>query len=155
MAVLGIDYDGGGYVYDENDECIEGLVTPIEYKGVYLHTYSEKFTFNTGNFVVDWYNAIKKFYNELVEVEPHLSHSSSVNHFIMDGAPYSSAYAHPVDTEDILELRYVDEDWTKDIESMVKAREIYEGGIEMFVEDGTKPTFKELKEYVKRYENEK
>ena len=73
----------------------------------------------------------------------------------MDGAPYSSAYAHPVDTEDILELRYVDEDWTRDIESMVKAREIYEGGIEMFVEDGTRPTFKELKKYVKNYESGK
>jgi hypothetical protein len=38
---------------------------------------------------------------------------------------------------------------------MVKAREIYEGGVELFVEDGTTPTFEELKEYVKKYKYEK
>ena len=150
MAVLGIDYDGGGYAYDENDERIDELVTPIEYKGVYLHTHSEKFVFNSGNFIVDCYNAIKKFYNELVEVEPHLLHSSSVNHFIMDGAPYSSAYAH-WDDGDKLVLKYLDKNWGDTVEGMVKARKIYQDGVELFVEDGTTPTFEELKEYVNAY----
>jgi hypothetical protein len=34
----------------------------------------------------------------------------------------------------------------------VKARKIYEGGVELFVEDGTTPTFEELKEYIKNIE---
>jgi hypothetical protein len=149
MAVLGINYDGGGYVYDENDERTDEFV-PLEYQSVYLSTQNEKFEFNSGNFIVDWYNAIKKFYNELLDVEPHLSHSSSVNHFIMDGAPYSSAYGH-WDTGDKLILKYLDENWSDTVEGMVKARKIYEGGVELFVEDGTTPTFEELKEYVNEY----
>lgn len=148
MAVLGVNYDGGGHIgYDDETGDPIGERIPIQYESVYLYTDKGEFVFNSGNFVVDWWNAIKKFYNELVETEPYLSHSSSVDHFIMDGAPYYSAYAHP--EGDGLELKYVDEDWTKDIESMVAARQIYEGGIEIFVHDGTTPTFEELKEYVK------
>jgi hypothetical protein len=151
MAVLGINYDGGGYVYDENGEPTDEIV-PIEYQSVYLSASNEKFEFNSGNFIVDWYNAIKKFYNELDE--PHLSHSSTVDHFIMDGAPYSSAYGH-WDGGDIFVLKYMDKNWGDTVEGMVKAREIYEGGVELFVEDGTTPTFEELKEYVKKYKYEK
>lgn len=148
MAVLGVNYDGGGYVgYDDETGEPIGELIPINYESIYLHTNKEKFIFNSGNFIVDWWNAIKKFYIELIETESFLSHSSSVDHFIMDGAPYYSAYAHPNGNE--LELKYVEENWIKDIESMVVAKQIYEGGIEIFVHDGTQPTFRELKEYVK------
>jgi hypothetical protein len=144
MAVIGINYDGGGFVYDENNEPTE-LMYPIEYKLVYLSTQSEKFEFNSGNFIVDWYHAIKKFYNEVDDI--HLSHSSTVNHFIMDGAPYSSAYLFW--ENDLPILKYLKEGWADSIESMLEAKQIYDnGGIEMFVEDGIKPTFEELKNYV-------
>lgn len=62
MAVVGINYDGGGSIYDENGEPIG--CNPIEYKSVYLSAESGKFEFSSGNFIVDWYNAMKKFFKE-------------------------------------------------------------------------------------------
>jgi hypothetical protein len=153
MAVAGIDYDGGGYIdWDDNGEPI-GERFPIVYNGVYLSTQHDNFTFNSGNFIVDWYNLNKKFYNELVDSEGFLSFSSSVNHFIMDGAPYDSAYLHF--ENDLAVLKYLDENWATGLGNMVKAREIYEGGSELFVMEGWKPTFEELKQYVKDYEIQK
>lgn len=147
MAVIGIDYDGGGYIdYDDNGDGIGELI-PLEYESVYLHTKDNKYKFSSGNFVVDWYNAIKQFFNETGE--DYLSHSSSVNHFIMDGAPFDSAYAFQNPQNGMMELKYLDPNWADTIESMIIAKPIYEEGIEMFVEEGTTPTFEELKEYVK------
>jgi hypothetical protein len=143
MAVVGINYDGGGSIYDENDEPIG--YNPIEYQSVYLSTENGKFEFSSGNFIVDWYNAMKKCFNELNE--PYLSHSSTVNHFIMDGAKFDSTYLFFENDKPI--LKYVKEGWADSIESMLEAKQIYDnGGIEMFVEDGTKPTFEEFKKYV-------
>ena len=129
MAVIGIHY-GGGNEYDENDEIIEH---PIDYKTVYLHLSNDKeILFESGNFVKDWFHAKKKFL-EVHEEEMHLSASSSVDHFIMDGAPYDSAYLVFKDEGDVGELTY----------------EYDDKGWEMFVEKGTKPTWDELKKYCK------
>ena len=80
MAVSGVNYDEGSEK--------QGM----GYKSVYLH-YKEddEKLFNTGNFVKDWWDMRKFQIQELSESEPHFMHSSTINHFIMDGAPYDSA----------------------------------------------------------------
>jgi len=131
MAVIGIDYDGGDLIGDDNDELASR--TPIKYKHVYLHLCSDKeFLFESGDFVKDWFNAKKKFL-DVYDEEMHLSSSSSVDHFIMDGAPYDSAYLVFQDKNDIGELTY----------------EFDKEGWEMFVPKGTKPTWVELKKFCK------
>lgn len=93
----------------------------ISYDGL-----QKKKTFKSKNFVKDWYDCIK-FCLLNIGNDEFFCHSSSVNHFIMDGAPYDSAYLkvgaeHP-------ELIYsYDED-----------------AIELFVPKGTTPTWEELK----------
>jgi len=134
MAIIGIHYGGGERIGDEDDENYESIPrTPIEYKQVYLHLCSDKeFLFESGNFVKDWFNAKKKFL-EVHEEEMHLSASSSVDHFIMDGAPYDSAYLVFKDGGDVGELTY----------------EYDDKGWEMFVDKGTTPTWEELKKLCK------
>lgn len=134
MAVIGIHYSGGDIIGDENEDNYELTPrTPVIYKNVYLHLSSDKeLIFETGNFVKDWFFAKKKFL-EVHEEEVHLSASSSVDHFIMDGAPYDSAYLVFKDGNDLGELVY----------------DYDEKGWEMFVEKGTKPTWEELKKYCK------
>jgi hypothetical protein len=136
MAVIGIHYGGGNH-YDEEDNLIEN---PVDYKNVYLHFCGgdKEFVFESGNFVKDWFEAKKKFL-EFHEEEVSLGSSSSVDHFIMDGAPYDSAYlVFKNDEDDTGELTY----------------EFDDKGWEMFVPKGTKPTWKELKEMCKTKENE-
>lgn len=141
MAVLGINYDGGNY-YDDEGNKVEN---PIIYESVYLHTFEQKHLFNSGNFIKDWFDANKEYFTNLHKTEPHLSHSSSVNHFFFDGANYDSAYLHEV-KEGEYELLYVDE---SDPNYLFNQRNIFENGIKFFVEEGTKPTWTELKELVK------
>lgn len=143
MAVIGINYDGGN-IRDEQDECIGN---DIVYKSVYLHygigtEGSKEKLFNTGNFVKDWYEA-NKFYNWELQGEEHLSHSSSADHFFMDGAKYDSGYLHMVG--DVPVLKYVDH---TDDNWIYTQRDIYEGW-EVFVEEGTTPTWEEYKVYIK------
>lgn len=86
MAVIGIRYKEG---------------TPgEEYRGIYIsyhdknHGGKERIFF-TGNFVKDWYAHNKWIADEMegeLKYEHHFSNSSSVDHFIMDGAPYISKY---------------------------------------------------------------
>ncbi len=73
--------------------------------------------------------------------EQPISHSSSVDHFIMDGAPFDSAYLHIVDGKGV--LKYVDE---TDPGYLYTQQDVYEKGIEFFVKEGTQPTWEELKE---------
>lgn len=87
--------------------------------------------FESGNFVKDWLEAIKYWLFELKD--PYLSKSSSIDHFIMDGAPYDSAYLKELDDEGFLDYNY----------------DYNDPGIEMFVPENTKPTWKELKEMCK------
>lgn len=138
MAVIGITYDGGNR-YDDEGNLIEN---PIQYESVYLYTSKEQTEFNSGDFVKDWYNAHIKYFDE--HKDEHFSHSSSVNHFIMDGAPYSSAYLH--DVNDTYVLKYVDH---SDPNYIFTQRDIFENGLELFVPENTQPTWEEYKELLK------
>lgn len=131
MAVIGIHYSGGDY-HDDDDKLIE---CPIDYHSVYLYLSSdEEYIFDTGDFTKDWFNAKKKFL-DVHERELRLAKSSSVDHFIMDGAPYDSAYLIINDENDVGELSYNQNDFDK--------------GWEMFVHKGTTPTWEELKQSCK------
>lgn len=138
MAVVGIEY-GGGNERDDDDNLIE---KPIVYQSVRLrYSIPEdlELKFNSGDFVKDWFDAMKDIFTR-ENVDPFLSHSSSVNHFIMDGAKYDSAYLH-MDGEEAV-LKYVDE---SDPNYLWTQRDIYEKGSEFFVPEGTQPTWAELK----------
>jgi len=109
----------------------EGGKPTLDYKSVEV-SYSvdgkrQKKKFNSGDFVKDWYDAIKWIIQ--FETEEPVCNSSSVDHFIMDGGSkfYDSAYL--VIGGDKPTLHYE-----------------YREGIEFFVSKGTKPTWKELKE---------
>lgn len=138
MAVIGITYDGGNH-YDDDGNLIEN---PIQYESVYLYTSKERTEFNSGDFVKDWHSAHVKYFDGNKN-EP-LSHSSTVNHFIMDGAPYSSAYLHYVNDEYV--LKYVDR---SNPNYLYSQREIYENGLELFVAENTQPTWEEYKQLIK------
>jgi hypothetical protein len=132
MAVIGINYDEG----NEKD---------LGYKSVYLHYGKDKSkVFDSGNFIKDWWNCRKFMIQDLGDTEQHWSHSSTVDHFIMDGAPYDSAYLHMVDDKAV--LKYVDR---TDPQYLITQQHIYDGGIEFFVPEGTQPTWEELKETCK------
>lgn len=139
MALIGINYDGGN-TYDEDGNVIEN---EIIYEGVTLNVFNQNHLFKSGNFVKDWYDA-KKMYLEFSLWDPRFSISSSVNHFIMDGAPYSSAYLHI--ENNVLSLKYTDE---SDDSYIFTQNDIFENGWEMFVPLGTQPTYEEYLEIVK------
>jgi len=136
MAVIGINYSGGNR-YDDNDVLIED--EPV-YESVYLYTNKGEFIFNSGNFIKDWFDAKKKYVQEFSKNE-FLSASSTCDHFIMDGAKFDSAYLH-MDGE-IPILKYLDRTQQYPFISDVTT------GIEMFVPEGTQPTWEELKEMCK------
>jgi hypothetical protein len=138
MAVIGINYTGGNH-YDDNDVLIENVP---KYESVYLHTRKGEFILNSGNFVKDWFDAKKKYIEEFSEKE-RLSGSSTCDHFIMDGAKFDSAYLH-VDGETPI-LKYVDRD---DPKWYITQEDIFNGW-EMFVPEGTQPTWEELKDMCK------
>jgi len=109
-----------------------GRKKTLRYKDVTLkRSFSdEKVVFSSGDFVKDWYDMKKLFINEWYEKEPILMGSSDCDHFIMDGAPYRSAYLMIPETGDPY-LSYNPDD--------------YRGGIEFFVPDGQQWTWKELR----------
>ncbi len=130
MAFIRINYD-------------EGNKTDLGYKSVELHygqgKNEEKIFFNTGNFIKDWYDMKKFIIMDLSDTEVFVTNSSSVNHFIMDGAPYDSAYLHMGGEKPI--LKYFDRsspNWWIDTEGI-------ENGTEFFVPENTQPTWEELK----------
>lgn len=134
MAVIGINYNESGR---EN---------PLGYKSVYISLKSgEEIVFDSGNFIVDWYDAKKHFVHNVSETESFLAQSSSVDHFIMDGAPFHSAYLHFEDNNPI--LKYVDK---TDGNWFVSQMDVFEKGMELFVKEGEHPTWEELKEYCKQ-----
>jgi len=132
MAYTTINYDDGN---TEN----------LGYESVELHYgKDQKKFFKTGNFLKDWWDLRKFQIQELMDSEPFFTHSSSVDHFIMDGAPYDSAYLHTTDEGKPI-LKYVNR---SDPNYHFSQTEIYEG-LEFFVPEGTQPTFEELKEICK------
>lgn len=142
MAVIGINYEGANHNYDDNGERIE---TPggLKYNSVYVHYDGGKEkVFESGNFIKDWFDAKGFFARGLMDKEPYLSGSSTCDHFIMDGAPYDSAYLHIIDDKPV--LKYVDRS-----DDLFTQRQVWDGGWEFFVEEGIQPTWEELKEICK------
>ncbi len=135
MAVIGVNYE-------------EGNKANLNYKSVYIHATSKKQNklFDSGDFVKDWFNALKYFHQNQEKLG-HLSGSSTCDHFIMDGASFSSAYLHIVNGKPV--LKYID---YKDKNYIHTQREIYEDGYEYFVAKDTQPTWEELKEYCRNNE---
>ena len=108
-----------------------------EYESVNVSSRKDDKTvkFDSGNFVKDWWDAMKYLIIEL-EWEYPTSFSSSVDHFITDGDKYDSMYL--VEKNGVSELQ----------------KEYDEEGIEFFVPFGTELTWKELTEYVKTINQE-
>lgn len=122
MAVISIEYD-------------EGNKDNLGYKSVeicYGDNLKEKKIFNTGDFVKDWYDMRKYMIQTLLDSEQFFISSSSVDHFIMDDAPYDSAYLKTNDDGTPYFSYVYDEE-----------------SIEFFVPKSTQPTFNELKEICK------
>lgn len=129
MAVIGINYD-------------EGNKKNLGYKSVDISYSSlkKKKVFNSGDFVKDWYDCLKFIITNNILNEEPITYSSSVDHFIVDGAPFESAYLHIKNK--VTELKYVDH---TDKNYIYTQTDIYEEGIELFVKKGTKPTWEELR----------
>lgn len=84
-----------------------------------------EFKFESNNFEKDWFDCMKKV---IVEFPNPTSYSSTVNHFIFDGAPYKSAYLVEVDGK--YELSYDPKDYDN---------------VEFFIKENHTPTWEELK----------
>jgi len=125
MAVIGINY------IEPNPETYESV--RISYGNL-----SKEKIFASGNFVVDWYNMNKWIQKELdggeLKDEYHFSSSSSVDHFIMDGANVVSRY-----------LKF-DKD---DKPYLSKEYDFMDEGTEIFIPEGEDWTWEQYKEYVK------
>ncbi len=117
MAVVHIDYNDG------NKKNLGYKSVDISYNNLKSNR-----KFGSGDFVKDWYDCIKFLVTKIQTKEP-IIHSSSINHFFMDGAKYDSAYLI-TDKEPMLSY-----DSEKHGEK-----------IEFFVAEGTTPTWDELKE---------
>ena len=139
MAVISVKYSGG-VIYDDEDNPVGNDTV---YKSVKIFTSQGYLEFDSGDFVVDWYNAKKKYSDISVE-EPFLAQSSSVDQFIWDSGRFDSAYLHMENDDGV--LKYLD---FEDPAYHETQREVYEDGWEFFVPAGTKPTWEELKNYVK------
>lgn len=118
MAFVSISYE------EPNQDKYESVNVSQRFK-------DETKKFNSGNFVKDWWDAMKYLIMELQWDSP-TSFSSSVNHFIMDGDEYDSMYLVNGDNGHELQSEYT------------------EDGIEFFVHKGTTPTWKELKDYCEK-----
>ncbi len=117
MAVVNIDYNDG------NKKDLGYRSIDVSYNNL-----KSKKVFDSGNFVKDWYDCIKFCITKIQNIEP-IMHSSSVNHFFMDGAKYDSAYLVV----------------TKEKTSLSYDSEMHGENIELFVEENTTPTWEELR----------
>lgn len=143
MAYITINYSGGD-IYEKDSDKVIG--NDFVYESVELSSSigEEKFIFDSGNLVKDWFDAIKKYHTEIQEKEPYLSMSSSVDHFQWDGGKFDSAYLHFDD--DVPVLKYLDR---SDPNWVITQDYIFDKGLEFFVTEGTQPTWEELKEMSK------
>ena len=154
MAVISISYS-------------EGNKKNLNYKSVQIshNTLKKNKKFSSGNFVKDWYNLMKFIIENDLWNKEIISHSSSVDHFIMDGAPYDSAYLHMENNNPILKYteeineeelkiflkeKYKTKKQKEEAERRIRLNKIFfekeiTDGIEFFVPKNTKPTLEELK----------
>lgn len=102
----------------------EGTDTGYEYVEI-SYGDNEVKKFDSGDFVKDWFACMK--FITFSDINEPIMNSSSVDHFIMDGAPYDSAYLVPQAGGSYLSYEYI------------------EDGLEFFIPKGTKPTWEELK----------
>ena len=106
-----------------------------KYYGIEVHYGNNEIkVFNSGDFVKDWAQSMKFKINELSDKEAFFIHSSSVNHFIMDGNRYEPCYL-VFNEKDNPSLKFGDE-----ISFKTKNT-----SIEFFVEEGERCTWKEFK----------
>ena len=105
----------------------EGDGNTYESVSVWYENGDKEEIFKSGDFVKDWYDATK--FTLHLEGEFAHSNSSSVDHFIMDGAPFDSMY---LDFDDEKQVAYLSSE--------------YNGGVELFVKKGTTTTWEELRE---------
>jgi len=119
MSIISITYD------EPNTDTYQSVKASLSFK-------DDKREFTSGNFIKDWYNAIKFLIHESEDGEPW-SQSSSVDHFIMDGAQFKSAYLCKDNLIGGWHLVY-------DYDEVS-----YGSGIEFFVEKNTRPTWDEFK----------
>jgi hypothetical protein len=124
----------------------EGNKENLGYESVEIKFRNEKYnkSFSSGDFIKDWYDMRKYMINDvdMSDDEPYFIHSSSVDHFIMDGAPYDSAYLHIVDDKPVLKyFDRTDPNWF--------LQGVDEGGIEFFVPENTQPTWEEFRDKYK------
>lgn len=154
MAVISISYS-------------EGNKKNLNYKSVKIsyNILKKNKKFSSGNFVKDWYNLMKFIIENDLWNKEIISHSSSVDHFIMDGAPYDSAYLHMENNNPILKYteeineeelkiflkeKYKTKKQKEEAERRIRLNKIFfekeiTDGIEFFVPKNTKPTLEELK----------
>lgn len=137
MAVISINYEEGSRKKN------------LGYESVDLHFFGskkeKKKVFKTGSFVRDWF-LLNKFI-ALADLQEPIMHSSSVDHFIMDGAPYDSA--HLCTKNDVDVFLYYRDDTITDIKQ-VMLNDALNPGIEFFVHKGDKPTWQELRQQCTR-----
>lgn len=129
MAIVSIKYN----------EC--GKYENLGYESVVLsYGDNKKEFFNSGDFVKDWFNFTRFVVVEEIPNKEFVCYSSSVDHFIMDGAKVDSAYLHF--EGDVPILKYIDK---SDEKWFMNQQDIYEKCIEIFVDEGTTPTWNELR----------
>jgi len=154
MAVISISYSEG------NNKSLNYKSVKISY-----NILKKNKKFSSGNFVKDWYNLMKFIIENDLWNKEIISHSSSVDHFIMDGAPYDSAYLHMENNNPILKYtekineeelkiflkeKYKTKKQKEEAERRIRLNKIFfekeiTDGIEFFVPKNTKPTLEELK----------
>jgi hypothetical protein len=125
-------------------------VISVKYNGYkkklkYIHLSCDDNIYNSGDFVVDWFNVMHDYI--VNNKYPYISTSSSIDHFIMDGAPFDGTYLYQVDkVNEKWELIYID-----DVKDLLEQNEIVRKGIEFFVPEDNHMNWEELKLYCKSY----
>ena len=107
---------------------IETLDSEETYNGVSVETYNhKKKTWNSGDFIKDWYRLNQYIYKKTNIWEEGVLQSSSVDHFIKDSKNYESR-------------------WLKienDVAVFVENYDNNNPGLEFFISKGTNPTWEE------------
>lgn len=122
MAVITVNYK------EPNPETYESV--EISYDDL-----EKRKVFSSGNFIKDWYNLNKWVAQEMageLSNEIHFSNSSSLDHFITDGANVVSRYLKMKGGKPQLEKEY----------------DFMDEGIELFIPSGEDWTWEQLKNYI-------
>lgn len=127
MAIININYN------KVNDK-IEYISTDVS------RLNNNEKIFNSGDFVKDWYQAIKYCLN--LENE-YFSYLSSIDDFIIDGAPYDSVYLYLDENENPI-LYYPNNSTPENVKEGEEFLDSKKDKIELFVNRGEKLSWEEL-----------